>query len=390
MDRKQRRTLHRHRFLWRLLQGPIRLIMRLHYGPMRMERAPELEGAYIVLPNHTCGGDQFFVAVAFPRKQMYFVASEHAFRKKLMGALMRWVFGPIPRAKGTLAAGTTKTLLRWLKEGVPICIFPEGNRTWDGRTGPLHPTTAKLLRVAGVPVMTYRIEGGYLSDPRWSKSLRRGKIHGETVNVYSPEELKKMSPEEISARIAEDLWVDAAAGQEKEPVSFRGKRMAEGLEEALFLCPSCGGLGTLRGEGNDFCCTCGLRATYDEFGFLHGDAPFRTVAAWNDWQLRRLPALAAQGITLSDEGAELWKIHEGFREELLAEGRVTLDSAGLRLGPVSFPLGDMGDAELCHLAGRETMVFTVPEGNIELRFRGSPSRRKYQLLLKEFKALGTE
>jgi 1-acyl-sn-glycerol-3-phosphate acyltransferase len=40
------------------------------------------------------------------------------------------------------------TMLRWLKKGVSICLFPEGTRTFNGRTEKMHPSTAKLLRAA--------------------------------------------------------------------------------------------------------------------------------------------------------------------------------------------------------------------------------------------------
>ena len=390
-EEKKDKLLRRHRRMWRFYLPIIRVFLRLHYGPFDFAPAPELEGAYIVLPNHSCGGDQFFVAFSFLKKHMYFVASEHAFRKKLLGAVMRYATGPISRVKGTVAASTVFSIMRWLRQGVPICIFPEGNRTWNGRSLPLHPTTAKLLRTSGVPVMTYRIEGGYLSDPRWSHSLRRGVLRGGVVNVYQPEELKKMSLAEINERISADLWVDTDESQSREHIPYKGKRLAEGLEEALFLCPKCGGIGTLRGRGDVFSCSCGLRAEYGEDSFFDEGAPFRSVALWDDWQQEELRRRAAEGdIRLSDGGAEIWRLGEGHETTLLGKGDVTLDRNGLDLGSLHFSLEGMQEPELCHLAGKETMMFTTPEGSFELRFRGSPSRRKYQLLIKEFLALGKD
>ena len=387
-EEKKDKLLRRHRWLWKHALPIIRFFLRLHYGPFDFAPAPELEGAYIVLPNHSCGGDQFFVAFSFIKKHMYFVASEHAFRKKLLGAIMRYATGPISRVKGTVAASTVLSIMRYLRRGVPICIFPEGNRTWNGRSLPLHPTTAKLLRTAGVPVVTYRIQGGYLSDPRWSHSLRRGVLRGGVVNIYQPEELKKMSPAEINERVSADLWVDTDESQSREHIPYKGRKLAEGLEEALFICPKCGGVGTLRGKGNVFSCTCGLKAEYGEDGFFDKDAPFRSVAQWDDWQQEELRRRAEAGdIRFSDDGAELWQLGEEHETTLLGKGRVNLDKDGLTLGELRFPLEGMQEPELCHLAGKETMMFSNAEGSFELRFRGSPSRRKYQLLIKDFMAL---
>ena len=147
-------------------------------------------------------------------------------------------------------------------------------------------------------------------------------------------------------------------------------------------------MGTLKGKGNVFSCTCGLRAEYGEDGFFDKASPFPSVAAWDDWQQEELRNRAAAGdIRLTDEGAEIWRLGEGHETTLLGKGAVTLDKDGLTLGSLHFSLEGMQEPELCHLAGTETMMFTNAEGSYELRFKGSPSRRKYQLLIKEFLAL---
>ena len=134
-----------------------------------------------------------------------------------------------------------------------------------------------------------------------------------------------------------------------------------------------------------------LRAEYGEDAFFDEKAPFRSVAQWDDWQQGELRRLAEAGdIRLSDEGAEIWRLGEEHETTLMGKGTVTLDKDGLRLGSLHFPLEGMQEPELCHLAGKETMMFTNEEGSFELRFRGSPSRRKYQLLIREFLALRQE
>ncbi len=384
MDKKKSHLLGWHRWVWVTAIPIMRLLIRLHYGPYTCDPAPELEGGYIVLPNHACGGDQFFVAFSFPKKHMYFMVSEHAFRNRLLGNFMRVMTGPISRVKGGVDASAVLSLLRWLRNGVPICIFPEGNRTWNGQTAAIHPTTAKLLRTAGVPVLTYRIEGGYLTDPRWSRSLRRGRIHGSVVHVYRPEELKKMSLDEIEAAVNRDLLVDIDRSQNEEPIPYKGKRLAEGLEEALFICPKCGKVGTMHSHGNTLSCECGMSVTYNELGFFDPPQPFRSVAQWDHWQQEELKhRLDTEEPEFSDEDAEIRQLVGTHKTRVLGRGVVKLDRQGLHLGKLSFSLQDMQKPELCHLGGRETMMFSNGEGSYELCFRKKPGLRKYQLLLSD-------
>lgn len=383
-ERTQMRRLRWHRWVWNNLMEATKPFVRMRYGSLRMEPAPAVEGSYIVLPNHTCGADQFLVAYGFPKRHMYFMASEHSFRNPILGPIMRIMTGAIARMKGSVDASAVLTVLRWLRRGVPICIFPEGNRSWNGRTGSIHPTTAKFLRSAGVPVITYRIEGGYLTDPRWSRTLRRGTIRGRAIHVYPPEELRKMTPAEIETHVAEDLHVDTDVSQKEAPIAYRGKKLAEGLEEALFLCPQCGKIGGLSGKGDRFSCTCGLQAVYNAYGFFEGDRPFPSVAAWDDWQRQELHRLAAEeSFFLSDPNAEIRQVRSGRGSRIIGKGQLRVDRSGIRVGERFFPLRTLQQPELCHLAGSETLMFTNPEGSYEVRLAGRQSRRKYHLLLTE-------
>lgn len=382
-DRKEARLLRRHRRIWKHISWLVRLLVRLRHPDTRVEPAPAPEGAYLVLPNHANAYDQFFVGLSFPKNHMYFVASEHAFRHKLIGGLMRFLFGPISRTKGSADASAVRSILRVLRRGVPVCLFPEGNRSWDGRSQRLHPATGKLIKLARVPILTYRITGGYPADPRWAHTVRRGPIRGGVVGVYSAEELSRLSPEEITALVERDLWVD----ERENRLPYRGKRLAEGLEEALFLCPACGGVGTLRGQGRDFRCTCGLHARYTDTGALEGDVPFSGIPDWDDWQEKRVRELTArQDFLCTDEDAELRELEEDHRVRVLARGSLRLDAAGVAVGDAAVPLGHMQEPSLCHFGGGETMMFAAGGRSYELLFprpKGvqPPSIRKYQRFL---------
>jgi 1-acyl-sn-glycerol-3-phosphate acyltransferase len=50
---------------------------------------------------------------------------------------------------------------------VGVGVFPEGERSWDGRLQPLRRGTIRLLLKAGVPVIPCGMVGTYEVFPRW-------------------------------------------------------------------------------------------------------------------------------------------------------------------------------------------------------------------------------
>ncbi len=393
MDR-QEKALKRHRLVWRLMYYPLLLLARLLYN-YSFSKAPGIKGPYIVLPNHTTGWDHYFVSFSFGMRHMYFLASEHAFRKPLASKLMSFLAGPISRVKGGADAQAAMAVLRWLKKGVSVCLFPEGSRTFNGRTARMHPATAKLLRAAGVAVVTYKITGGYLAEPRWAKTRRRGRVSGRVVNIYPPELIRQMSLEELNLLMERDLGEDAYETQAANPVRFRGPRLAEGIEEALFICPKCEGIGTLQSKGNRAWCGCGLKVEYDEYGYFDAASPFRTVAEWDDWQSEKLRELMkSEGELFGDGEASVWRLGENHNMSFVDGGRASLDRTGLRIGEAFFPLSEMAEPSLCHFSKFETLMFAARGGQYELRFGGKASRRKYCLMIillqNELKGAGSE
>ena len=177
----------RHQRLWGFERFICRVLVKIKFNFSGKLNDPE--GPYIVLSNHVTDWDPLMVGSTF-RRHMYFVASEHIYRLGFLSKLISFFLSPIARQKGGNAAGTVKAILRTLKDGYNVCFFPEGNRSWDGRTWEFTESTGKLVRASGASLITYKLTGGYFSSPRWAgKSIRRGSMKGEIVGIYSPEEI---------------------------------------------------------------------------------------------------------------------------------------------------------------------------------------------------------
>ena len=333
----------RHKIIWRLLYPLVQFWLCPKFS-LRHENFA-LDGPCLIIPNHVCAWDPLLVAMSLRRKQVYFVASEHLFRLGFVSRLLGWLVAPIPRRKAASGADTVKACLKHLRAGRSVCLFAEGEQCWDGRTGPIFPATGKLAKRSGASLVTFKLEGGYLSIPRWGKGVRRGRMRVGPVKVYPPERLAEMTPEEINAAIASDISEDAWARQDAEPVRFRGKRRAEGIEKALFLCPGCGKLGTLRTEDDRVFCACGMETRYTETGFFDPPSPHRSIADWDDWQhdaLRRGEFAHDGELLFSDAPVRLSAIAADHGEEELGSG--TLEQYGDRLvcAGRSFALGEIG------------------------------------------------
>jgi hypothetical protein len=322
--------------------------------------------------------------MSFP-EHMYFVSSEHVFRKGWISKLLVYFFAPIARVKGMTDATAALNVIRAIKRNTNVCLFAEGNRSYNGVTGPIFPATGKLAKATGASLVTYRLEGGYLTTPRWSKTTRKGHMRGYVVNVYSPEQLKQMTPEEVNDRIREDIWEDAFDRQQIKPYLYKGKDLAKGLENAIYFCPKCGEAGKMHSSGDIFSCECGLRARFTQTGFFEKVEPsdpepvFTTVRDWDFWQDRRIIEYAASlsddQVAYSDEGVELIAVGASHKDSILTVDRLSISKSALCVGSFRFPLEDISSMALM---GVYKMMFSVGGKSYELRAAKTPyCGRKY-------------
>ena len=132
-DRKKR---------WQLLQRLLCGYARERFA-VTAARA-EIQGPCLIVANHVTNWDPLLLAVSFPDTPIRFVASEHLFRHGFISEVIQWAVAPIPRRKAASGTDTVKSVLRAVQAGDTVCIFAEGDTTWDGRTHPVFPATGSL------------------------------------------------------------------------------------------------------------------------------------------------------------------------------------------------------------------------------------------------------
>lgn len=364
----------RHVIFYQLLR-PLIVVFLFFKFNYRFKKAKELPETYLVLSNHTTDFDFLMVASSFS-DQMYFVGSEHIARWKWLYAIVTYCFGLVTRSKGTTASSTVLEMLRLLRGGHNVCLFAEGSRCWDGVTGPILPATGKILKKARCGLVTYRIEGGYFASPRWSGRTRRGRVYGAPVNIYTAEDLAAMTADEINAVINRDLYEDAYARQLEAPSPYKGRGLAEGMENLLFICPECGRVDTIRSQGDTVSCSaCSMSFRYDTHGMLEG-IPFRTVKELADWQKAQVAQAAAAGEAYTAPSATLRRV-ENHEETILAQGSVSMDSDTLTCADTVFPMESITNFDI---HGKRGLVFSTADGYYELKPDAPANALKFFLL----------
>ncbi len=275
---------------------------------------------YLVLLNHQTPFDQFFVGMAF-KGPVYYVATEDIFSLGWISNLIRWIIAPIPIRKQTTDINAVMNCIRIAREGATIAMAPEGNRTYSGKTEHMNPAVAGLAKKMKLPIVLFRIEGGYGAEPRWTDKIRKGPMKAYVSRVIEPEEYAAMSNEELVKTIADGLYVNEATADG----TYKSQKRAEYLERAVYYCPHCG-LSKWESHGNGItCCTCGRTVTYGEDKTLTGTGfafPFRFVNEWYEAQENYVNQLDLTQLTrepLFRDEAKMSEVIVYKRKELLRE-----------------------------------------------------------------------
>lgn len=326
-EKKQNRIWKRHQRIWTFLYHTVAFAFKKIFSYECLSIC-NVEPPYIVLSNHNCDLDPVLVAFSFP-KQMYFVASEHVYRQGFISKVLHWCFEPIAKMKGTSDALTVIKMIKTLRAGKNVMLFPEGNRSFNGRQSKINEATGKLVKTSGASLITYRLNGGFFTNPRWGYGIRKGKMTGQIVNVYSGEQLKEMSPAEITECVKKDIFENAYEEQKKNPVRYKGKKLAEGMECAYSVCPECKTIGSVGTRNNSvFCRKCGCETEYSEYGYLGDEYKFKTLEEWDLWQEDFFADLyktsADDEIIFSDENVILNSVNQDHDTIKIGTGKISL------------------------------------------------------------------
>ena len=185
-------------FGWLLFGSAFRSLFGLRVRGIRnLERA----GGVLVVANHQSFLDPPLIGTVY-RDEMHFLARKTLFRGPFKWLYPKWNAVPVDQDRPDMAS--LKTIIRLLREGQRVLVFPEGARTADGTLGEAQPGVGLIAVKAGVPIQPIRIRGADKALPRGSGRIRlaRVELHIGPLWHLSPGELAEAKGKDGYARIA--------------------------------------------------------------------------------------------------------------------------------------------------------------------------------------------
>lgn len=160
-------------------------------------------GGVLLAANHQSFLDPVLVGLPLPR-ECHYMARDSLFRNRWFRRLIVHL-NAFPVRRGAADLGAVKEILRRLKNGAAVVVFPEATRTRDGSIGEINANSLSIARKAGVAIVPVIIDGAFECYPRTAKFPRPGRIRVTFAPPLSAEEVRDWPIERIHAEVTQRL-----------------------------------------------------------------------------------------------------------------------------------------------------------------------------------------
>lgn len=308
-----------------------KIIFRIKYDITELKKLNNRP--FLLLANHGCVFDFLISGGGMIPKRINYLAARNLFSVPILKKLMD-VSGAIPKKQFMLDLQALKLMKEGADKGLNLALLPEGKMSMDGTTGYISPSTAKLIKFLGIPIIAVKISGGYCSKPKWGKGLRRGRIEAKFSLILEEEQIKSLSNPEIMEIVKSAISFNDPEWQVENHIRFKCKKRAKNLEYALFKCPKCGEEYEME-SGNTFllCKACGNKFELSEYGELIGDegsVGFPRIDLWYAYQREEMKKLIENPDFLIEKEVDFY-INDAEKREFIKVGEGVLGLNSERL-----------------------------------------------------------
>ncbi|MCL2862240.1 MAG: 1-acyl-sn-glycerol-3-phosphate acyltransferase [Firmicutes bacterium] len=194
---------------------------------------------FLLLSNHPSRLDPFYTCRAIQPKMLNMFANRYFFHWCIPGYLLKQV-GGIPTKLYQADVGALKNFYRSVEKGRNVGIMIEGINSVNGEYMGMAQGTAKLVKKIGLPIISHRIDGAFLTNAKWRKGeIRKGKVVLTARKLISKEDLAKLSVEEVEDLLNKEFYFDDFKWSKENNIEWKGGDLATNINYALYFCPKC-------------------------------------------------------------------------------------------------------------------------------------------------------
>ncbi len=305
----------------------------ISYNEHGMEKLGKKE-PFLALMNHSSFIDLQIAADYLYPRPFSTVCTTDAYVGKTW--LMRQI-GCIPTQKFV----SDFTLLKDMKYALQtlkstVLMYPEAGYSFDGTATTLPDSIGGLLKLLKVPLVTIITRGAFAREPLYNMLRHREvDISADVTYLLSPEEIEKMSTDELNTKVREAFSFDNFRHQQENNIVIDEDFRADGLERVLYKCPHCMSEGTNVGKGISMTCSaCGVTYELTDLGALkclNGEAKFTHIPDWFAWQRNEVRCELEEGRYLFDGDVDIYMMVNYSALYKVGEGHLRHSEEGFHL-----------------------------------------------------------
>lgn len=295
---------------------------------------------FILIGNHASRADYIYASLAVGASiPLNFILGRNEFYRSHLKGIVNLV-NCIPKKNFVADTLTIRGVTSVLKSGGNLCFFPEGMSSVSGTQQPIALGTGKMLKHYKLPVLCVKIKGGYLTNVKYNLEERPGKTEVELFELFTTDDLEKMTADEIQSRVDEVLIHDDYEWNLQAKNSYKSTNIAKNIHQLLYKCPVCGAEYSITDEdGKITCKKCGLKIEIDQtYRFTLPKNSFlpSTPAKWYEWERRIVrKEVQAPDFCLTEKvSLGVLPENEFLKNQatsvIVGEGILTLDKTGLK------------------------------------------------------------
>lgn len=284
----------------------------------------DLKPPYFMLSNHQFFIDFELAAMATLPHRVNNVVNIDGYIGR---AWLMELIGAICTRKFTNDMHLIKSIMKCLKRGDIVGLYPEARYSACGITSYIPQSVAKLVKMAKVPVVVVLHHGNHLHTPFWNhKKKRKVPLHTTFTQVLTKEQVEKLSVDEINKVLQEAFVYDEYKYQKENNILITEKYRADGMHKVLYQCPHCLSEHDMDSKGADlFCKKCNSKWHLNEDGTLTcltGETKFSHVPDWYNWERENVKQEVLNGTYHYEDDVDVYSLPRTTKSINLGKAKV--------------------------------------------------------------------